>query len=99
MPSAWKHKVLTIGPSRKFQSSILKPNLQTEITSLQDSQVEALTPKLSNMTVFVFDKPLKPWKRTRQPNPGFLSGESLGQRSLVGCSPWGCKESDTTEAT
>ena len=20
-----------------------------------------------------------------------------GQRSLVGCSPWGCKESDTTE--
>ena len=29
----------------------------------------------------------------------FLPGESLGQRSLVGYSPWGCKESDTTEAT
>ena len=26
-----------------------------------------------------------------------LAGESHGQRSLVGCSPWGCKESDTTE--
>ena len=26
-----------------------------------------------------------------------LPGESHGQRSLVGCSPWGCKESDTTE--
>ena len=27
----------------------------------------------------------------------FLPGESHGQRSLVGYSPWGCKESDTTE--
>ena len=29
----------------------------------------------------------------------FLPGESHGQRSLVGCSPWGRTESDTTEAT
>ena len=29
--------------------------------------------------------------------PVFLPGESRGQRSPVGCSPWGCKESDTTE--
>ena len=28
-----------------------------------------------------------------------LAGESQGQRSLVGNSPWSCKESDTTEAT
>ena len=27
----------------------------------------------------------------------FLPGESHEQRSLVGCSPWGRKESDTTE--
>ena len=27
----------------------------------------------------------------------FLPGESHGQRSLAGCSPWGCKESDTPE--
>ena len=27
----------------------------------------------------------------------FLPGESHEQRSLVGCSPWGPKESDTTE--
>ena len=26
-----------------------------------------------------------------------LPGEFHGWRSLVGCSPWGCKESDTTE--
>ena len=29
----------------------------------------------------------------------FLPGESHGQRSLTGDNPWGCKESDTTEAT
>ena len=38
------------------------------------------------------------WKRARQPTPVFLPGESHGQRSLVGYSPRGCKESDTTEA-
>ena len=31
--------------------------------------------------------------------PVFLSGESHGQRSLAGNSPWGRKDSDTTEAT
>ena len=29
--------------------------------------------------------------------PVFLPGKSNGQRSLVGYSPWGCKESDMTE--
>ena len=38
-----------------------------------------------------------PWRRTWQPTPVFLPGESHGQRSLVGYSPWGHKESDTTE--
>ena len=37
------------------------------------------------------------WRREWQPTPVFLPGESHGQRSLVGCSPWGCKEWDTTE--
>ena len=32
-----------------------------------------------------------------QPTPVFLPGESHGQRSLVGYSPWGCKESGMTE--
>ena len=32
-----------------------------------------------------------------QPTPVFLPGESHGERSLVGYSPRGCKESDTTE--
>ena len=31
------------------------------------------------------------------PTPVLLPGKSHGRRSLVGCSPWGCEESDTTE--
>ena len=38
-----------------------------------------------------------PWRRTWQPTPVFLSGKPHGLRILVGYSPWGCKESDTTE--
>jgi len=37
------------------------------------------------------------WRRQWHPTPVLLSGKSHGWRSLVGCSPWGCKESDTTE--
>ena len=29
------------------------------------------------------------WRRKWQPTPVFLPGKSHGQRSLVGCSPWG----------
>ena len=37
------------------------------------------------------------WRRKWQPTPVFLPGESHGRRSLVGYSPQGRKESDTTE--
>ena len=32
-----------------------------------------------------------PWRRVWQPTPLFLPGESLGQRSLAGNSPWNCR--------
>ena len=38
-----------------------------------------------------------PWRKEWQPIPGFLPGEFHGQRSLASYSPWGRKESDTTE--
>ena len=38
-----------------------------------------------------------PWGRKWQPTPVFLPGESHGRRSLVGYSPRGHKELDTTE--
>ena len=38
------------------------------------------------------------WQRRQwHPTPVLLPGKSHGQRSLVVCSPWGRKESDTTE--
>ena len=37
------------------------------------------------------------WRRQWQPTPVLLPGKSHGWRSLIGCSPWGHKESDTTE--
>ena len=37
------------------------------------------------------------WRRRWHPTLVLLLGKSHGQRSLVGCSPWGHKESDTTE--
>ena len=39
-----------------------------------------------------------PWRKAWQPTPVFLSGESHGQRSLVGCRPQSCKELNTTDA-
>ena len=49
------------------------------------------------LSVFTFT--FMRWRRKWQPTPVFLPGESQGQGSLVGCRPWGCTESDMTEAT
>ena len=46
------------------------------------------------------DQPSPPVLRQRRqwhPTQVLWPGKSHGWRSLVGCSPWGCKESDTTE--
>ena len=37
------------------------------------------------------------WRREWQSTPVFLLGKPHGQRSLVGYSPWGHKDSDMTE--
>ena len=37
------------------------------------------------------------WRKKWKATPVFLPGESHGQRDLVGCSLWGCKELDTTK--
>ena len=39
-----------------------------------------------------------PWRRKWQHTPVFLPGKFHGQKSVAGYSPWGCKESDMTEA-
>ena len=47
--------------------------------------------QLSYQHRFVF------WRRQWHPTPELLPGKSHGQRSLVGCSPWGREESNMTE--
>ena len=53
------------------------------------------------LVVFSLSISLVLWVNTRRrrwhPTPVLLPGKSHGQRSLVGCSPWGREESDTTE--
>ena len=41
----------------------------------------------------------KPLERGIATTPVFLPRKSHGQRRLAGYSPWGCKESNATEAT
>jgi len=53
---------------------------------------------LSFLHPWEFQTPVSSLLRRRwHPPPVLLPGKSHGQRSLIGCSPWGCEESDTTE--
>ena len=37
------------------------------------------------------------WEKVMAPHYSTLAWKPHGRRSLAGCSPWGCEESDTTE--
>ena len=52
---------------------------------------EKLQPDIYGLIEYMFQR------RQWHPTPVLLPEKSHGRRSLVGCSPWGCKESDTTE--
>ena len=50
------------------------------------------------LSSFVLQSPIRKRRRRQwHPTPVLLPGKPHGRRSLVGCSPWGCEESDTTE--
>ena len=74
----------------------LTKNLTTYIFLISTSQVESQ--RVFNQT---FDPCIwkMPWSGAWQLTPVFLPGESHGQRSLVGYSPEGHKESDMTKVT
>ena len=63
------------------------------------SQVALVVKSLPANTEDVRDPWIRkiPWRRALQPPPVFLPGESHGQRSLAGYSPWRRQEWDTTE--
>ena len=53
--------------------------------------------KETNLFIFLNVTIVQGWRRQWHPTPVLLPGKSHGQRSLVGCRPWGLEESDTTE--
>ena len=68
-----------------FTRILLVAQLVKNLPAMQETQVQSLGWG-------------DPWRRKWQPTPVFLPGESQGQRSLVGYSPWDRRESDTTAA-
>ena len=46
---------------------------------------------------FLWALKISVWRRRWHPTPVLLPGKSHGRRSLVGCSSWGRRESDTTK--
>ena len=66
--------------------------------SLADSLVKNMPGNAGDMSSF--PEPGKtPWRRAWQPTPGFLPGESHGQRSLADYGLWGHTKSDTSEGS
>ena len=61
--------------SRASQFDLMVNNLPA---STRDARDMSLIPELGR----------RPWRRSWQPNPVFLPGESRGQRNLAGYSPW-----------
>ena len=54
------------------------------LPTMRDTRVQSLVGKI-------------PWRKKWQNTPVCMPGKSDGPRSLVGYSPWGCKETVTTE--
>ena len=57
------------------------------------STVPVLYSRFSLIIYFIHNSRRRQW----HPTPVLLPGKSHGWKGPVGCSPWGCKESDTTE--
>ena len=56
------------------------------------ADIQAIT-LFRSSSVYSLERAIRQW----HPTPVLLPGKSHGQKSLVGCSPWGRKGSDTTE--
>ena len=78
-----------------FSSLMLQLVFCSDLASLVAQRLKRL-PAMQETWVRSLDR-VDPWRRKWQPTPVFLPGESHGRRSLVGYSPWGRKESDTTD--
>ena len=59
--------------------------------------VHGVTKNRTQLSDFTFTFHFHALEKEMETTPVFLPGESHGRRSMVGYSPWGRKESDTTE--
>ena len=66
-------------------------------TYLLKKMLSSTTNMLGVLTVIIATIYGLGWRRQWHPTPVLLPGKSHGRRSLVGCSPWGRTELDTTE--
>ena len=83
--------------SGRFPGEGLGYPLQYSWVSLMVQTVKNLPTMRETCVQFLgWEDPLEEGMAT-QSTPVFLPENPHGRRSLVGCSPWGCKESDTTE--
>ena len=73
----------------------MDPHVLTDIKRGQWESCVCTYLTLPNSIYLVF--PSISWRRQWHPTPVLLPGKFHGWRSLGGCSPWGRKESDTTE--
>ena len=79
-------EILFLNNARWVSQVVLVKNLPANAGALRDEGFDPWARKM-------------PWRTAWQPTPVFLPGESQGQRSLAGYSPWGHREPDTTEAS
>ena len=90
-------------PTPGVQSD-LRPSSQWYIWNIGASQVAIVVNNPPANAGRYKRREFNPWfrkipcRRAQQSAPIFLPGESHGQRNLAGYSPWGRKQSDTTEA-
>ena len=89
----------------KIESSKLEVNPKPKFVEHRGCAKHPKCPNILNVQEFLcqfkknnlslYTHPIR--RRQWNPTPVLLPGKSHGRRSLVGYSPWGCKELDTTE--
>ena len=76
----------------KWIHAILGQDIWKFVSGFSQALFFTLLPLLEYMCTYMCNR-----RRQWHPTPVLLPGKSHWQRSLVGCSPWGRWESDTTE--
>ena len=91
-----KHNIPLTSTSLFLTATISRSFNKSEVNCTADSERETVLSDILTRN-YKHSARAKKWRRRWHPTPVLLPGKPHGQRSLVGYSPWGRKESDTTE--